>query len=234
MDYLFEITVKKIFLLHIIFLFSVLQAQELKNFVTPKGYKKLVETKGDLDKDGKEEIIIVFNSTKKVKSFYDRESPQRELFILKKINGKLKIWKKYSTIIFPQEIGFSPESDPLPEISIKKGALNITQSFSTNSRHRMTYKHTYRFQDDDFYLIGSLQNFDDNCEFNMYDEINFSTGKAIVDQKYYPCFPEDKKAPAEDFHKEFYYKTKKLVKMNNFKPGENLIKIPNSDKHLQY
>lgn len=98
----------------------------------------------------------------------------------------------------------------------------------------MTYKHTYRFQDDDFYLIGSLQNFDDNCEFNMYDEINFSTGKAIVDQKYYPCFPEDKKAPAEDFHKEFYYKPKKLVKMNNFKPGDNLIKVPKSDKQLQY
>lgn len=226
---------KKLLAFLIVFLFASFESRDIKDFVVPKGYKKILEAKGDLDKNGTDEKIIVFNSTKKVKSFYDRESPQRELFILKNINGKLKIWKKNSTIILPQEIGFSPESNPLPEITIKKGTLIVTQSFSTNSRHTMTYKHTYRFQNGDFYLIGSLQNFDDTCEFNMYDEINFSTGKAVKDERYYPCFPEENKtAPAEDFHKEFNYKLKKLIKMNNFKPGENSIKIRNSDKYLQY
>lgn len=225
---------KNFFTLFTILLFTISQSQELKNFVVPKDYEKIAETKGDLDKDGIDETIIIFDSPKKVESFYNRKSPQRELFILKNSSGKLKIWTKNSTIILPKEIGFSPESNPLPEITIKKGTLIVTQSFSTNSRHTQTYKHTYRYQNDDFYLIGSLQNFDDTCEFNMYDEINFSTGKAIVDQKYYPCFTEDKTAPAADFHKEFNYKLKKLIKMNNFKPGENSIKIPNSDKHLQY
>lgn len=225
----------KLFLSFLSFIiFTTFQSQELKDFVIPKGFKKILTTKGDLDKDSKEEVIMIFDSTKKVESLYNRKSPQRELFILKNYNGKLKIWKKNSTIIFPKEIGFSPEYNSLPEIAIKNGTIIINQSFSTNSRHTMTYKHTYRFQNGDFYLIGARRDFDDTCEFNMYDEINFSTGKAIVDQKYYPCFPEDKTAPAEDFHKEFNYKLKKLVKMNNFKPGDNLIKIPNSDKHLQY
>jgi len=221
---------KNLFSFFAIFLFTIFQAQELKDFVLTKGYEKILEARGDLDKDGKDETVIVFNTNIKTNS----EGFERKLYILKNINGKLKIWKENSSIILPKEIGFSPESNPLPEITLKRGALNITQSFSTNSRHTVTYKHTYRFQDGDFYLIGSLQNVDDTCEFNMYDEINFSTGKAIIDQKYYPCFPEDKTAPAEDFHKEFNYKLKKLIKMNNFKPGENSIKIPNSDKHLQY
>ncbi|MCY0970659.1 hypothetical protein ACM642_16365 [Chryseobacterium sp. CY353] len=202
----------------------------MKNFIIPKGYEKILEVKGDLDKDGKEENVVVFNTNIQTKS----EGVERKFYILKNIGGILKIWKENSSVILPKEIGFSPESNPLPEITIKKGILIITQSFSTNSRHTQTYKHTYRYQNGDFYLIGSLQNFDDTCEFNMYDEINFSTGKAIVDQKYYSCFPEDKTAPAEDFHKEFNYKLKKLIKMNNFKPGENSIKIPNSDKYLQY
>ncbi len=221
---------KNVLSLITIFLFTIFQSQELKNFIIPKGYEKILEVKGDLDKDGKEENVVVFNTNIQTKS----EGVERKFYILKKIGGILKIWKENSSVILPKEIGFSPESNPLPEITIKKGILIITQSFSTNSRHTQTYKHTYRYQNGDFYLIGSLQNFDDTCEFNMYDEINFSTGKAIVDQKYYPCFPEDKTAPAEDFHKEFNYKLKKLIKMNNFKPGENSIKIPNSDKHLQY
>ncbi|MCY0978669.1 hypothetical protein PGH12_10720 [Chryseobacterium wangxinyae] len=221
---------KNVLSLITIFLFTIFYSQELKNFIIPKGYEKILEVKGDLDKDGKEENVVVFNTNIQTKS----EGVERKFYILKKIGGILKIWKENSTIILPKEIGFSPESNPLPEITIKKGILIITQSFSTNSRHTQTYKHTYRYQNGDFYLIGSLQNFDDTCEFNMYDEINFSTGKAIVDQKYYPCFPEDKTAPAEDFHKEFNYKLKKLIKMNNFKPGENSIRIPNSDKHLQY
>ncbi len=221
---------KNVLSLITIFLFTIFYSQELKNFIIPKGYEKILEVKGDLDKDGKEENVVVFNTNIQTKF----EGVERKFYILKKIGGILKIWKENSTIILPKEIGFSPESNPLPEITIKKGILIITQSFSTNSRHTQTYKHTYRYQNGDFYLIGSLQNFDDTCEFNMYDEINFSTGKAIVDQKYYPCFPEDKTAPAEDFHKEFNYKLKKLIKMNNFKPGENSIRIPNSDKHLQY
>ena len=46
-------------------LFSILQSQELKDFTIPKRYEKILETKGDLDKDGKDETVMVFNTDKK-------------------------------------------------------------------------------------------------------------------------------------------------------------------------
>ena len=68
--------------------FSFLHSQELKDFTIPKGYEKIMETKGDLDKDGKDETVIVFNTDKTP----DSESPGlvRKSYILKNVNGKLR------------------------------------------------------------------------------------------------------------------------------------------------
>lgn len=216
-----------------ILFFTISSGQELRNFAIPKGYTKILETKGDLDKDGIDETILVFNSGKKIKSDFSN-GLVRELFIVKNRNGNLKIWKQYSNVILGSATGFSPEYNNLPEVSVKNGTLIISQVYNTNSRHTLTFRHTYRFQNGDFYLIGSVNTFDDTCEFNISEEINFSTGKAIKDEQYYPCFEDSKEPPEKDFHKEFSYKLKTLIKMNNFKPGENTFKIPNSDKYFTY
>ncbi|MGE6396822.1 hypothetical protein [Chryseobacterium scophthalmum] len=214
-------------------LFTIFSSQELKNFVIPKGYTKIVETKGDLDKDGKDETVIVFNSDKMNNEDFNRGF-QREIFILKNNNGQLKIWKKNSTVILGSKTGFAPGYNTLPEVIIKNGAIIISQSYNTNSRHTYTYKHTYRFQNNDFYLIGSVVKFDDTCQFNRLSEVNFSTSKVIVDDQYYPCFEDDKEPPEKDFHKEFKYKWKTLIKMDNFTPGETVIQIPNSKQYFIY
>ncbi|MCD1115812.1 hypothetical protein [Chryseobacterium turcicum] len=224
---------KKLFSFFAILLFSISQSQELKNFAVPKGYEKILETKGDLDKDGKDETLIVFNSDKRNNEDFNRGF-QREIFIIKNNNGQLKIWKKNPTVILGSKTGFSPEYNTLPEVSIKNGVIIISQSYSTNSRHTYTYKHTYRFQNNDFYLIGSVVKFDDTCQFNRFSEINFSTGKVIVDDQYYPCFEDDKEPLEKNFHKEFKYKWKTLIKMDNFTPGETVIQIPNSKQYFIY
>lgn len=224
---------KKICSFFTLLLFTIFSSQELKNFVIPKGYTKIVETKGDLDKDGKDETVIVFNSDKINNEDFNRGF-QREIFILKNNNGQLKIWKKNSTAILGSKTGFSPEYNTLPEINIKNGAIVILQSYNTNSRHTLTFKHTFRFQNNDFYLIGSVNEFDDTCEFNFSDEINFSTGKAIKEKKYYPCFEDSKEPVEKDYYKEFNYKLKTPVKMNNFEPGKNSFKVPNSNQYFTY
>lgn len=56
---------KKIFSFLVLFLFTISQSQELKDFIIPKSYEKILETKGDLDKDGKDETVMVFNTDKK-------------------------------------------------------------------------------------------------------------------------------------------------------------------------
>lgn len=220
---------KKVFSFLIIFLFTFSYSQDLKDFSTPKGYEKILETKGDLDKDGKDETVIVFNTDKKSES----AGLVRKFYILKNINDKLKIWKENSNLIFDSKEGFYPESNEL-ELAIKNNCLIIFQSYFSNSRHTVTSKNTYRFQNGDFYLIGALVKFDDTCEFNYSDEINFSTGKVIVSEEYSDCDDGSNREIPENYYKEFTHKLPKLIKMNEYKMGKNEIKIPNSKKSFNF
>lgn len=223
---------KQLFSLATSLLLVVLHAQSLKDFKVPKGYQKISQAKGDLDKDGKDETVIIFNTDKKVKK-NDREDFPRTLYILKTIDGTLKIWKENNTLLFSSGMGFYPEDNAPPEISIKNNSLSITQIFNTNSRHTQTYKHTFRFQNGDFYLIGSYDRFEDTCDFDYLNEINFSTGKVIVDEEHASC-DEDERVVPEDIHKEFTHPFKALIKMNNFRIGENKFKMPGLKKDIFY
>ena len=214
-----------------IIFFSALHSQELKDFTIPKGYEKILETKGDLDKDGKDETVIVFNTDKTAES--ESSGFIRKFYILKNVNGKLKIWKENSNLIFDSKTGFYPDENQL-QLSIKNNCLVIIQSYFSNSRHTVTSKNTYRFQNGDFYLIGALVQFDDTCEFDYSDEINFSTGKVIVSETYSNCDDGSNRKIPENYYKEFTQKLPKLIKMNEYQMGKNEIKIPNSKKSFNF
>jgi len=211
-----------------IFLFTISYSQELENFAIPNGYEKILELKGDLDKDGKEETVVVFNTNIKRKS----EGVERKFYILKNINGNLKIWKENSSLIIDSKYGFYPSDNEL-DLKIKNNCIVISQKFFTNSRHSDTSKYTFRFQNGDFYLIGAVYKLDDTCDYNFTNEVNFSTGKCITDEQYSSCDDEKTDIP-KDYHKEFIHKFTTLIKMNGFRIGENKFKIPNSNKYFYY
>ncbi|PJJ68298.1 hypothetical protein CLV73_2335 [Chryseobacterium geocarposphaerae] len=210
-------------------IFTMFQSQELKDFVIPKGYEKVLEVKGDLDKDGKEETVIVCNTSEKI----ENQGFKRKFYILKNIQENLKIWKENSTILNSSGAGFYPEDNNL-EIQIKNNCLVISQSFYSNSRHTDTSRYTFRFQNGDFYLIGAFNKFEDTCEFSFTYDVNFSTGKAIVDETYSECDGDENRKIPQDNHKEFIHKFDTLIKMNDFRIGENKFKIPNSKKYFTY
>ncbi|WBV62017.1 hypothetical protein PFY12_07825 [Chryseobacterium camelliae] len=210
-------------------IFTMFQSQELKDFVIPKGYEKVLEVKGDLDKDGKEEMVIVCNTFEKI----ENQGYKRKFYVLKKIQGSLKIWKENSTILNSSGAGFYPEDNKL-EIQIKNNCLIISQSFYSNSRHTDTGKYTFRFQNGDFYLIGAFNQFEDTCEFNFVNDVNFSTGKVIIDETYSECDGDENRKIPQDYHKEFIHKFSALIKMNEFRIGENKFKIPGSKKYFVY
>jgi len=220
----------KLFLSFLAFtIFSTYQSQELKDFIIPKGYEKVLETKGDLDKDGKEETVIVCNTSEKI----ENQGFKRKFYIVKNIQGSPKIWKENSAILNSSEAGFYPEDNKL-EIQIKNNCLVISQSFNSNSRHTDTTKYTLRFQNGDFYLIGAFNKFEDTCEFIFVNDVNFSTGKVIVDETYGECDGAGNRKIPQDVHKEFIHKFGALIKMNEFRIGENKFKIPNSKKYFTY
>lgn len=217
---------KTFFSFLIVLAVSGLSAQKLKNFSVPKGYTQIAEAKGDLDKDGKDETVLVFNTN--IKASYEQKPEgtsdyKRVFYILKNENSGLKVWKENSDIIFSSGFGFYPSDNTL-EVSIKNNSLQIGQTFFTNSRHTQKYKHTFRFQNGDFYLIGLYDHFEDTCDFSFTNEINFSTGKVIVDKEYSSC-DENAKTPANS-DKEFIHKFPALIKMNDFFIGDHKFKIP--------
>lgn len=217
---------KTFFSFLIVLAVSGLSAQKLKNFSVPKGYTQIAEAKGDLDKDGKDETVLVFNTNIKASHEQNPEGTsdyKRVFYILKNENSSLKVWKENSDIIFSSGFGFYPSDNTL-EVSIKNNSLQIGQTFFTNSRHTQKYKHTFRFQNGDFYLIGLYDHFEDTCDFSFTNEINFSTGKVIVDKEYSSC-DENAKTPANS-HKEFIHKFPALIKMNDFFIGDHKFKIP--------
>lgn len=223
----FKVIMKKPVSLITFLLITAFHAQNLKNFSVPKEYKKVTEVKGDLDKDGKDETVLVFD-TDRTASGHETASGKKDykrvFYILKNELGRLKVWKENSTLLYSSGMGFYPEGNIL-DIQIKNYCLVVEQQFSSNSRHTQTSKHTFRYQNGDFYLIGSYDNFADNCEFNFTGEINFSTGKVIVDREYSSCDDDNTKTP-ENIHKEFIYKLKSLIKMDDYKMGEHKFNIP--------
>ncbi|MBP2617128.1 hypothetical protein [Chryseobacterium jejuense] len=225
---------KKLFLFIFLFIISDFYAQNLNDFSVPKNYKKVTEIKGDLDKDGKDETVLVFD-TDKTASDYERapgkKDYKRVFYILKNEQGQLKIWKENTTLLHSSGMGFYPD-DNILTIQIKNNCLVVEQHFSTNSRHTQINKHTFRFQNSDFYLIGSYDNFADNCGFDFTNEVNFSTGKVIVDKEYSSC--DDNAKIPENFHKEFIHKLKTLIKMDDFRIGEHRFKIPDSKEDFVF
>nr|WP_314495228.1 hypothetical protein [uncultured Chryseobacterium sp.] len=220
---------KKSFSLLIILVFTTFHSQELKNLVIPGEYKKIMEVKGDLDKDGQDETVIVFNSNNPTKT----EGFERIFYILKNIEGNLKIWKENSSVIIDSQYGFYPNDNQL-DVKIKNNCLIISQLFFTNSRHSDASKYTFRFQNGDFYLIGAHYQMNDTCEYNFSTEINFSTGKVIIDEQYSECDGDENRAIPKDYHTELIHEFIPLKKMNNFRIGENKFRIPNSNKYFYY
>jgi hypothetical protein len=131
------------------FFYLMSYSQELQNLVIPKGYTKIVEAKGDIDKDGIDEIVYVYNTTSETKS----DGPEknigfsRELLICKIIGGKTKLWHKNTSVIrSSHECGFCYDGDTNLKITVKNNTISIEQTFYSNSRHTQTNTNIFRFQ----------------------------------------------------------------------------------------
>ena len=138
---------------------------------------------------------------------------------------------------------FIPNKHHLREVLLhyfiaKKSAVEtyrlLVEVYGEHAPSNTTCKEWFRrFQNGDFYLIGSKYQLDDTCDYNFTYEVNFSTGKTIVDEQFSSCDENKTDIPKDDY-KEFIHKFTVLKKMNGFRIGENKFKIPNSNKYFYY
>lgn len=203
--------------------------QQLKDFRPPAGFKQVMKAEGDLDKDGVSETVYIYNTNKKSgdDGFF------RVLYICKKQNGKMKVWKENHSVIW-EYARYGRIFDEVPDLdmTIRNNTLVITQTCNSNSRHSQKYQNIFRYQNGDFYLIGSTHNDFDTCDFDFQYDINFSTKKVNIEYTYGTC--DDDKTPPEDETLNFIYPFKQVLKMDGFTPGKTEVKIPGNKRYFYY
>tara|TARA_R110002049_G_scaffold31033_3_gene105696 strand:+ start:508 stop:1146 length:639 start_codon:yes stop_codon:yes gene_type:complete len=205
----------------IIYLLSLSLLSNGQEIVIPKGYELLAETEGDLDKDQICEKVLVFETSEP--SEYGNI---REIQVLKYSNGQWTIWRKSCNAILKNQEG-GIMGDPFEEISIENGILTI--GFSGGSSWKWFYKDKYRFQNDEFELIGHTSIYGKLCEYWANFDFNISTGKIIYKKEYEDCENDQNiyKTEAE----EFFYKGLK-INLNNRNLGKVKLTTPKYQEDL--
>lgn len=181
----------------------------------PKNYTIIDSTVGDLNNDNINELVVAYN----IEPEKDFESVPRELIIYKLENNKWNVWKKSKDALYGSRDG-GMMSDPFGEIKIIKGILFINQNGGSSWKWDHTDK--YRFQENEFYLIGYVANYGRPCDYWTMVDFNLSTGKMIVKKEYESCENGDEQKIFKRENEAFY---KKGLKITLGKRNEKELKI---------
>ena len=147
----------------------------------PKGYKIFQEIKGDLNKDGLEDCVVIIKGTNKENVITDEyrgklDRNRRGIIVLfKENNNYIEAVKNYDCFSSENEDGgvyFAPELD----VSIEKGKLYV--HYGHGRYGYWTY--TFRFQNANLELIGYDSSDNYGPVVNSETSINFLTKKKVT------------------------------------------------------
>jgi len=203
---------------------TVKTAEKLKSF-TPEFWKKKATTYGDLDNDGDEGAAVVYVMP------WDRGFGFVHcLGIFKKTtSGNWKLWHQSMAPLLDSKSG-GVWGDPFESIKIERNTIVI--SHFGGSRQKWQYTYRYRFQKDDWYLIGASTIQGDPCEYEEKFDYNTMTGKVIT-TKIYRDSIRDTSYEDKNWKATFY--TEKLPHiMDDFRPGNQKMNIPETEYVMYY
>lgn len=180
---------------------------------------QIVAVLGDLDKDGVDEKIIVCDT--------DRETDfgtERVIQIYKNKNkkGKWKLWHTSTGAVLPSAHG-GMMGDPFQEISVENGCI-VIRHFG-GSRQKWSYTHRYRFQKNNWKLIGATIFFGAPCDYWCSVDYNLSTGNIHYKKQTEICSEDDNEMEVKPVTTTYSIKPDKLPDMDGFYPGDNEVKL---------
>lgn len=168
--------------------------------VVPKGYSVLDVKNGDLDQDGIEEKVIVYNTSDSTEF-----GTVREIQILKKSGASWLVWRSSRNAVLKSAEG-GMMGDPFREIQIDNGVLKI--SLAGGSSWKWAHTDKYSFRNGSFELIGHTSIYGKPCEYWGEIDFNLITGRLVYKKEYEHCAGEnyedeekDRKPEAETFYK---------------------------------
>ncbi len=201
-------------------------ATTLSDPVLPPGYTVLGKTMGDLNKDGIPELLIVYDTPRQTD--YGSE---REIGIYQQKDNAWALWHTSIGAVLPSEHG-GTMGDPFDGIAVENGA--ITVNHFGGARYRWYYLHRYRYQQGDWYLIGTTIQAGEPCQYWETMDYNLSTKKATFTREKEACEEEEGSDELVEVNKTFDIPTPQLPKMDGFYPGETPVDFPQLDTKMYY
>ncbi len=197
-------------------------AESAEGFI-PKGYRILEDAEGDLNGDGipDEAMVITLESSEGEEQYNldSLESYERFLVILFRDGDHYVLKDTNSRCIWCKNCG-GVFGDPFSGLTIKRQVLTISHYGGSN--WRWAFDRKFRYQNNDFYLIGATDHSfwcvdfcDKYKDFGAtnYTDVNFLTG-----QRYRMTITEDCKSKKE---KHDIVAKRPLVQLKDFTESEN-------------
>lgn len=160
--------------------------KNIKDF-TPIGWKVIDSSKGDLNKDGKEDFVIVLQKNDSV-AYFDSQNEDtiklipRILLIAFRSNSNGLYRKIEQNNEFLIDDNF-PVTNLLPysAIEIKDGTLEVEFSYDYINANFYHYMYRFKYQSSQFELIAAEQNYTTRATFDYQRcSLNFATRKGTV------------------------------------------------------
>ncbi|MDR2235572.1 MAG: hypothetical protein LBE92_05575 [Chryseobacterium sp.] len=145
-----------------------LRSSKWQDFV-PQRQKLDTVTTGDLNKDGLEDVVLVYEQEKLLK--HERNEKRILRILLKQPDGQYRMAAESTGAV----AGENMNNVFFSGIEIKKGLLIISHDFLRGGA-----VHKYRYQNNGFYLIGGESHSGDASQYSRID-YNLSTGKYIAE-----------------------------------------------------
>jgi len=140
----------------------------------PENWQIIKKTEGDLNKDKLADVVIVIEQEKQNLPL-EEVAPRALLIAFQKNNGSYELSiQSDKAILMANEGGIF--GDPLEEISVDKGSLLIKFYGGSNWRWQNIYR--FRYQDNDWYLIGAtFTDYHTISGDGIIEDYNLLTGK---------------------------------------------------------
>jgi len=155
-----------------------LQGNSLENFI-PTGWKILKTAVGDLNQDGAEDIAAVIESATPAPE--EGTTPPRILLIIFKQDKNYRLAIQTEKAILKSDEG-GIMGDPFYGLDYDRGSIILT--FFGGSRERWSYILRFRFQENDWCLIGLTKSVSDSLSgAETIEDYNLLNGKTIITEK---------------------------------------------------
>ena len=207
--------------------FFLLTTTKAQKGLVPAQYQSIAEAYGDLNKDGIEEKVVVYNVKEQEE---EMNGIDRELIIFRRVAGAWTIWQRSLKAVGNSRDG-GMMGDPFQEVEVKNGVLLITEAGGSSWKWGHTDK--YRYQNGSFELIGYNNTYGKLCEYWADFDFNIMTGKIVFTKEYESCEEEGEQVVSKRENETFTYRLQKKITLQNRKDAEVQIISPKY-KHELY